>query len=214
MRDPRRLRGRALVAVGLSMVVPWVSADQLLEVAVRNRPEAPIQLLEAKGRLTVYQAAPTSRAFRSRATTVKYANVKNPESQLLYWEGRARYRNVTNRRIRAVQLEWELFDGFQKRQGSVMVTDEEGLDPRRQRSREWKQVVHHEGLVAATVQLAAVRFADGTIWNLESSRQREAQTEEAAQAQRAQEERGAERERLRRLYETQGLETLLEALNQ
>lgn len=208
----RRVTYLTLVAVGLGLHTPAAFADRMLEVELRNTPQAPVQLVEGRGRLRIHQAAPTSRAFRTRATAVKYANVKNTESRLFYWEGAAKFRNVTNRPVAAVQFEWEFFDDFHRPQGTVSVTDDEELGPRRQRSREWEQSVPREDLAAAAVRVTAVRFADGKIWNIETEAERQARTEEQKREGLGAAAQRGERERLRRLYEAQGTDALLEAL--
>jgi len=202
-------------ATGMGLVCFLASpamADQALEIKLLNDDAAPIRLVEAQGRLRTFQATPTAREYGgSRRTAVKYANVKAAQSQFLHWEGSARYRNTSRKRVEGVQLEWKFLNNFREQEAKVEVSDRHGLAPGRERSRDWEQTLDTYGtpnlneLTRATVQVSAVRFYDGTVWTPPKLEAEQPPEHSAARA---------ERERLRRLYEEQGFEALMEALRE
>ena len=203
-------------AIGMGLVCFLASpamADQALEIKLLNDETAPIQLVEAHGRLRTFQATPTAREYGgSRRTAVKYANVKAAQSESLHWEGSARYRNTSRKRVEGVQLEWKFLNNFREQEAKVEVSDQWGVLPGRERARDWAQLLETDRtpkalneLTQATVRVVAVRFYDGTVW-----------TPPTLEAERPSEPSAAraERERLRRLYEEQGFEALMEALRE
>lgn len=196
---------RWMVAAGVvcGSVMGRVFADQEIPVEVARVPTAPIEVLEVSGQLLEYRSVP-SRVGAVHHTRTKSANIHR--AQFTHWDAQIRYRNSTGRRISAVGFQWKLLDAFDQPRWVVEVTDSEELTSGESRERRWEQQISQaEGVVKALLTVKMVRFQDGTIW---PPAPQELRTSDADDATRI------ERRRLRKLYDDQGIEGLLDALRE
>ncbi|MBI3996442.1 MAG: hypothetical protein HY352_02160 [Candidatus Omnitrophica bacterium] len=200
---PQALRWVFAASVLYGSIMGRTFADQEVPVEVVKVPAAPIDVLEATGQLLEYQAVP-SRVGAAHHTRTKSANIHS--AQFDHWEGQLRYRNSSKRSVSAVRFQWKLLDAFDQTRWVVEVNDNQTLTLGEMRQRRWEQRVSQtEEVVKALLTVKMVRFQDGTLWPPEPQ---ELPASEADDAIRT------ERKRLRKLYDDQGIEGLLNALHE
>lgn len=197
--------GRILTAgMVWSLGCGFVHADQVASVSITHVSGAPVELLEATGRLLGYYATPTRLAYSPEHARIRTANRDSSRGQFTHWSSTVRYRNQSGQRIAATRFEWKFLDPFNQVQWVVEVTDPQELFPGDTRRRQWEEIVSQvDENIQAALSLKAVRFSDGTTWTATVPDSDTGSTDVAIRD---------ERKRLLKLYDDQGLKALLEAL--
>lgn len=192
-----------VVAAHLLLVTPSQAANSPLSVKLLNEDASPVELLGAEGLLNVFDESQMDRFFNNQTSSTRYFNNKNSRSGFPYWQGTVRYRNKTRRQIKTVTFLLKFLDKSGKTISFFKSTVKRDLPPAREYSYHWNDMVSGSAIANALIRTTKVEFLNGTEWVSKEYKENEDAVMVALRI---------ERERLKAIYEEEGIERMLEVL--
>ncbi len=209
----RNASGILIWFLGMSLV--WwpasigMSYQKTVDVSFANDSESPVQISDANGRLSEHvvefaQETETKRGFRVMPPS------KPRQSRTLSWKGWAGYRNRTQQPITAVKFRWEFLDAFDEPKWAFERTLDIPMLPGQSVEHAWREEYLPDlDITKVSISIEAVRFTDQNMWQRSARGQgigpRMSEVSEVTRL---------ERQRLLDIYQREGTDALLGAIQQ
>lgn len=165
----------ATVLLGLSLAcwcAPALAIQRDVQTRIANYDDAPVTLLEASVQLARTYSTPSQVPFatlgnedlRVQRSQTRHLNRLNQEVPTFLLEGELAVRNLTRRKVEAVQITTVFLNAFRKRISVERHSLTKELAPRQLHRVKWSRGFPNEEVFEVVFVITAVRFTDGTVW--------------------------------------------------